>query len=107
MIKVIELSGILDGTQVDAFHQQISEALEANTSVILVDLEKVTFMDSSGLGALASAHKKVRAAGKRLSFCSISEQIKILFELTSMDQVFEVFVNREAFDQTVLSGAVS
>ncbi|GAB4142207.1 MAG: STAS domain-containing protein [Cyanobacteria bacterium J069] len=107
MIKVIQLSGILDGTQVDAFHQLIGEALATSASTILVDLKEITFMDSSGLGALASAHKKVRASGKRLSFCSIHEQVRILFELTSMDQVFEVFADRQAFDQTVLSGAAS
>jgi anti-anti-sigma regulatory factor len=31
--------------------------------------------------------------------CSINEQIKILFELTSMDRVFDIFENREEFEE--------
>ena len=59
-------------------------------------------MDSSGLGALVLALKTVRGAGLKMFVCSINEQIKMLFELTSMDRVFEVFENREEFEQKVL-----
>jgi len=54
-------------------------------------------MDSSGLGALVLALKAVRMAGGRLFVCSINEQIRILFELTSMDRVFEIFETPEEF----------
>jgi anti-anti-sigma regulatory factor len=45
----------------------------------------------------------VRAAGSKLFICSINEQIKMLFELTSMDRVFEIFPTREDFEKTVVS----
>jgi anti-anti-sigma factor len=59
-------------------------------------------MDSSGLGALVLALKGVRAAGSKLFVCSINEQIKILFELTSMDRVFEIFENQEKFLEVII-----
>ncbi|MGD1910232.1 MAG: STAS domain-containing protein [Rivularia sp. (in: cyanobacteria)] len=69
----------------------------------LVDLKDISFMDSSGLGALVLAFKTLRAADTKLVLCSINEQVKILFELTGMDKVFEIFSNQDEFNQAVLS----
>ncbi|MFM6056874.1 MAG: STAS domain-containing protein, partial [Microcystis aeruginosa] len=51
-IKVIQPSGILDGNQASQFRQEIAEAVQGGSEVIIVDFKDVTFMDSSGLGAL-------------------------------------------------------
>ncbi len=96
-VKIVSPSGILDGTQAGAFRQQISDCVEKGSKVVLIDLKDVTFMDSSGLGALVLALKTVRAAGGKLYICSVNEQIKMLFELTSMDRVFEIFKDEAEF----------
>lgn len=103
VVKYVEPSGILDGTKASEFRQEISESVEKGAAIILIDFEDVTFMDSSGLGALVLALKTVRAAGIKLYICSINDQIKMLFELTSMDRVFEIYPNRETFDKQVLA----
>ncbi|MDJ0553795.1 MAG: STAS domain-containing protein [Microcoleaceae cyanobacterium MO_207.B10] len=103
VVKYIQPSGILDGTKATQFRQEISEQVEAGADIILIDFQDATFMDSSGLGALVLALKTVRAAGCQLVVCSINEQIRILFELTSMDRVFEIFPNREEFEKANIS----
>ncbi|MFP4007651.1 MAG: STAS domain-containing protein [Spirulinaceae cyanobacterium] len=103
VVKYVEPSGILDGTKASEFRQEISESVEKGAAIILIDFNDVTFMDSSGLGALVLALKTVRAAGIKLYICSINDQIKMLFELTSMDRVFEIYPNRETFEKQVLS----
>jgi anti-anti-sigma factor len=100
-VKVIKPSGILDGTQANKFRQEITESLAKNTKIILIDFQDVTFMDSSGLGVLVLALKNARTAGCELFLCSINEQIKMLFELTSMDQVFKIYGSREEFELTM------
>jgi anti-anti-sigma factor len=100
-VKVIRPSGILDGTQASQFRREINESLAKNTKIILIDFQDVTFMDSSGLGVLVLALKNARTAGCELFLCSINEQIKMLFELTSMDQVFKIYASREEFELTV------
>lgn len=102
VIKYIEPSGIIDSTKTTSFRQEISEQVNAGANVIVIDFKKVTFMDSSGLGALVLALKTVRAAGGNLVICSINEQIKMLFELTSIDRVFRIFPNREEFKKKLL-----
>ena len=107
IITYIEPSGILDGTKATSFRQEISEQVNAGAGVIVIDLKDVTFMDSSGLGALVLALKTVRAAQGQLVICSINEQIKILFELTSMDRVFKIFPNREEFEKATIQTNIS
>ena len=100
-VQVIEPEGILDGTKTDEFRQEIDESVRTGANIILVDFTNVTFMDSSGLGALVLSLKTIRSADAKLFICSINEQVKMLFELTSMDRVFEIFANREEFEQKV------
>lgn len=102
VVKVVQPSGILDGTKAGEFRQEITHVIENGADVVLIDFKDVTFMDSSGLGALVLALKTVRAAGGKLFICSINEQVKMLFELTSMDRVFEIFANQEEFKKAIL-----
>jgi anti-anti-sigma factor len=102
-VKIFQPSGSLDASQSQAFRQEITEILEDGTKVVLVDLKNVTFMDSSGLGALVLAFKTLRAANSKLVLCSINEQIRILFELTGMDKVFEIFANQDEFKKSLVS----
>lgn len=98
---LIEPSGILDGTKGEAFRTQVEAALQSGAKVLLIDLKEITFVDSSGLGALVSVLKRVRARDCEMVICSMNDQVRMLFELTSMDQVFEIFPNREAFESRV------
>ena len=103
VVKVVQPSGILDGTAAGRFRQEITSLVESNVDMFLIDFQDVTFMDCAGLGALVLTLKTVRAAGGQLVICSINEQIKILFELTSMDRVLEIFPTREDFEHAVSS----
>lgn len=98
-LEIIQPSGILDSAKTQDLRDQINQSIEQGATTILVDLKAVTFMDSSGLGALVTSLKAVRASGGKLCVCSINDQVKILFELTSMDRVFEIFQDRDDFLQ--------
>lgn len=100
-IKVIEPTGILDSTQAQEFREEIKESLTGEVKIILIDFTNVSFMDSSGLGALVLALKTVRSFNGKLYLCSVNEQVRMLFELTSMDRVFEMFADRQEFYQKI------
>ncbi len=102
-IKVVQPNGVLDATRSQEFREEVIKTLESNPKMVLVDLKDITFMDSSGLGALVLAFKTLRASDTKLVLCSINEQVKILFELTGMDKVFEIFSNQDEFHKSVLS----
>lgn len=98
-IKVLNPSGILNSTQADLF-EEINRSLSAGVRNILVDFKDVTFMDSSGLGLLIVALKTVQAVGGRLSLCSVSNEVKIVFELTDVERFFEIFSDRDSFERS-------
>lgn len=102
-IKVVQPSGVLDATKSQRFREEVIKLLESKPKIVLVDLKDITFMDSSGLGALVLAFKTLRAADTKLVLCSINEQVKILFELTGMDKVFEIFSNQDEFNKAAVS----
>jgi anti-anti-sigma factor len=100
-IKVIQPSGIIDSLNGGQIRREASDAIASGVKTILIDCQNVTFMDSSGLGALVMILKNVREIGGKLALCSIIDQIRMLLELTSMDNILEVFPNQESFNQQV------
>jgi anti-sigma B factor antagonist len=98
-VQVLQPNGVLDGTQTEQLKDQVNQMVGSGAKLLLLDLQEVTFMDSSGLAALVVAVKAVRSAGGNLCVCSVNEQVRLLFELTSMDRVFEIFSDRTAFEQ--------
>ena len=94
-IKVVQPAGLLDSTIATEFREEINRYVEDKADIIIVDFKDVTFMDSSGLGALVMSLKTIKTAGGQIFLCSINDQVRMLFELTNMDRVFDIFANLE------------
>lgn len=95
--KIIEPSGILDGAKGNELRYEIHNILAEGIDILLIDMQKVDFINSSGLGALVLIMQLVRAANAQIFICSINDQVKMLFELTKMDRVFQTFANQDDF----------
>ncbi|MEM6451603.1 MAG: STAS domain-containing protein [Cyanobacteria bacterium P01_D01_bin.105] len=101
-VAIIQIEGSLDVTNSDALRQDIIKTLDQDASHLLVDCQKVTFMDSSGLSALVMALKLARESSVRFALCAVGEQAAMMFRLTGMDKVFDIFEDRAAFEETLL-----
>lgn len=102
-VKVLEPSGILDSTQAEKFDQQITNLIEEGAEIVLIDLQDVQFMDSSGLRLIISAYKTVKAANLKFFLCSLNHQVKMLCELSGMNRLLEIFPDRQSFSQAINS----
>ena len=58
---------------------------------VVVDLEKVSYVDSSGLATLVEMLKKTRGQGGSLGLAGMSDKVKSLFEITKLDKLFQIF----------------
>lgn len=95
-IAIIKPQGNLNAVNALEFERDLTAALrQDNNQILLVDLEKVELLDSSGLMSLVSALKLAQNLDKRLSLCCVSPSVKIIFELTQLDRVFEIFENQK------------
>lgn len=64
---------------------------EEGKQQLIIDLQEVRFVDSSGLGALVSGFKNASARNGNLKLCGLQPQVKSMFELTRLHRVFEIF----------------
>ena len=74
------------------------QMIEGGENQIIVQLEHVRFIDSSGLGALLSGNKHIVAKSGRLALANIQKQVLSMFVLTRLNRVFEIYADlNEAF----------
>jgi anti-anti-sigma factor len=96
-IKVVRPTGVLDVTNCERLRREIMAVIDTGCRNVVVDCQDLTFMDSSGLAALVLASQKVREANSKLAICSINKQIEMLFTLSSMDDIFEIYPSLNEF----------
>lgn len=102
-LKVIQPSGRLDVTTSADFRRQVHDIASITNppKYLLVDLQEITFMDSSGLGALVSALKSIRNSNGEMIICGANDQVQMLFELTSMTKIFKIYPTIDEFNATL------
>ncbi len=94
-IVIIEVSGkIMGGEETTMFHGKIHEYIQLNKKNVVVDLGKVDWMNSVGLGMLISALTTVKNAGGRLVLANISK-IESILTITRLISVFEHYDSRK------------
>lgn len=99
--KILEPTGLIDNAGGTQLRREVSELLDADIEAILIDFANISFMDSSGLGAIVTILQRVRTKGANLYLCSLNDQVKMIMELTKMDKVFDILPDRTAFDRTL------
>ncbi|MDX2212050.1 MAG: STAS domain-containing protein [Oculatellaceae cyanobacterium bins.114] len=101
-IAAIQPSGHINAANADEFRQQLLAGITTQSvSNIVVDMNTVESMDSAGLVALVAALTQAQQLNKRLMICGVSSRIRIIFELTQLDRVFEMFENRAAAEAAI------
>ena len=92
---LIALTGEFDLHTGPQLERRVLEALGRGASEILVDLSEVTFIDSTTIGILMRARKRlIPLKGRLLLVCS-DQNILRLFEITALDRLFEVYRTRD------------
>ena len=99
-VTILEPKGkITIGVGDVALRNAVAEALEAGARNILVNLEQVTTMDSSGIGELVSAFTTVTNRGGKLKLLKLPPKVMDILQITQLVTVFEIFDNQqEALD---------
>ncbi|MCK4573533.1 MAG: STAS domain-containing protein [candidate division Zixibacteria bacterium] len=94
-IVVLDVSGkIMGGEETTMFHGKIHEYITQNKKTFIVDLSKVDWMNSVGLGMLISALTTVKNSGGRLVLANITK-IESILTITRLISVFEHYDTRD------------
>jgi anti-sigma B factor antagonist len=73
--------------------EYLLQMIDGGQNHIIVQLEHVRFIDSSGLGALLSANKHIAAKSGKFVLTNIQQQVLSMFELTRLNRVFEIYAD--------------
>jgi anti-sigma B factor antagonist len=92
---VIEIEGQVDLYSAPEFKHRTAAVIDQGKTTVIVDLSRVTFMDSTGLGVLVGALKRMRAAQASLVLVVTDYDIERLFELTGLDRSFKMYRSRD------------
>ncbi|HCG62672.1 MAG TPA: anti-sigma factor antagonist [Sphaerochaeta sp.] len=93
-LVLVPTTSTLTAANAKEFKASLEEHIE-QTKALVLDLEKITFIDSSGLGVLLFALKRLNQKGGELKLCNVTKPVRVLFELVRLHQIMEVFNSRE------------
>ena len=93
---VVSVSGEVDLFTAPEFKQRVMAPIGAGVDHVVVDLMETTFIDSSSLGVLIGAHRRLKSRGGRLVVACATEPIIKTFRITGLDTVFTIVSSVEA-----------
>jgi anti-sigma B factor antagonist len=92
---VVAVGGEIDLFTAPELKAAIGEALESGHTRIVVDLSATTFLDSTALGVLIGAVKRLRSRDGVLTIVNTDPNIAKTFEITGLDQIFTIRPTRD------------
>ena len=94
-VTKVTLDGRLVAANSDEFREKVLSHL-TDSKNFLIDMSKMTHIDSSGLGALVVFQQRATAEGGTVKLACLQLRPKIVFEITKVNRVFEIFDTVEA-----------
>jgi anti-sigma B factor antagonist len=86
---VVQVSGDIDVHTVRFLRDQLAAPVDAGHDLV-VDLSRVTFLDSTGLGVLVTALKRIDARGGRMQLVVQGERVLKVFRITALTRLFTI-----------------
>ena len=92
---VLAVRGEIDLFTAPELKQVLAESIEGGRIRIVVDLTDTTFLDSTALGVLIGAVKRLRSRDGALAIVNVDDNIAKTFEITGLDQIFTIVPTRD------------
>ena len=89
--RVISLEGEIDLHVSPRIAATLTSAVKEKPHNLIVDLAKVSYIDSSGLAVLIEAMQSIEKYGGKFALAGLQENVKPIFEIARLDQVFRIF----------------
>jgi anti-sigma B factor antagonist len=90
-VTVVAPTGRLDVAGAPALKDAISEVLKNGPPRVVLDMEGISFVDSTGLGSVIAALKQIRSSQGDLRLAAPNQQVRVVLELTTLDRVFPYY----------------
>lgn len=92
---ILRLHGELDVHTAEIFKAEADELLDLGPSNVILNVEEVTFIDSSGLGAILGRFKRISSAQGRMVIVRPKPHIRQILELSGLRQIIPVYYSEK------------
>lgn len=89
-VPVLSVTGEIDVYAAPALREQLVDLAAGEPDLVVVDLEKVSFLDSTGLGVLVSALKRLRSSGGDLALVARESPVLRVMAITGLTETFRI-----------------
>src|SRR6202521_5666026 len=90
-VTVVAPTGRLDVAGAPALKDAISGEVKNGRPRVVLDMEGISFVDSTGLGSVIAALKQIRSSQGALRLAAPNQQVRVVLELTTLDRVFPYY----------------
>ena len=95
-VTILDISGkIMGGPDADSFHELIKELIAEDKKNILVNLARVNWINSTGLGILIAGYTSVRDAQGDFKLLNVSDRIESILMVTKLAGIFDSFDDKD------------
>lgn len=95
-VTILDISGkIMGGPDADSFHELIKELIVEDKKNILVNLARVNWINSTGLGILIAGYTSVRDAQGDFKLLNVSDRIESILMVTKLARIFDSFDDKD------------
>ncbi|MBM4118816.1 STAS domain-containing protein [bacterium] len=91
----LSVKGEIEVYSLPEFSRQVEALLDGPATVVL-DLEALDYIDSSGLGFLVTLHERMERQGQRLILANLRSHVTRVFKITRLDQILDIRSGNEA-----------
>lgn len=88
--KVLDVGGEIDVYTAPQLRERLIAIVQSGARQVVVDLGRVEFLDSTGLGVLVGALKRLNSVGGELALVCAQERLLKIFRITGLDRVFKL-----------------
>jgi anti-sigma B factor antagonist len=91
-VSVVALDGrIVLGEESTSVREKLKSMTAAGKKKIVLDMDKIKYIDSAGLGTLIAAHLSAKTAGASLRLCNLGSKFREVLQITKLLTVFDVY----------------
>ena len=89
-VEILELAGELDFHSSPELREKLQELIKKQAAKILINLKKVSYIDSSGLATFVETLQKMKRQSGRLILSDLAPAVRSVFEIAKLDHIFQL-----------------
>ena len=89
--NIVRISGDIDAYHSPKLKEKMEELIKSDSKILILEFSEVPYIDSAGLGTLVSVLRETRNYQKELKIVGLRKNIKRIFEMTRLDNIFEIY----------------